>query len=115
MAKKASRLIRNYSLLKILSRSSPKQRKLIIKRVNPDVISCLCDICHNIIKGNLHLSSKQKINAIRFKKIIRKLADKKKKIESKRKNILQQGGFLPAIIPAAISLAISLLPSLLSK
>jgi len=115
MAKKYNRLFRNLPLLKILTKVSPSQRRLIIKRAKPDIIKCLCDICYNTTRGHLKLNKNQKKNAIRYKRLIRRLTDKSKNIEYKRKQILQRGGFLQVLIPAAISLASVLLPALLKN
>jgi hypothetical protein len=108
------RLRKNYHLLQSLKRDSPHQRKFIIKKAHPDLIKTIADVCYNIVHVNLKLSTVKKKQLLRNKNKIRRLADKNVSLSTKRREIIQQGGFLSAIVPA-ISIAASLIGGLLSK
>jgi len=110
---KYSRLKRNFLLLKTLKKASPNLRKHILKKCNDDLIKCLCDICYNICAGNCKLSPNQHRALIRHKNPIRDLANKKKSLKSKRRSMIQRGGFLPALLIPAISIISSIIGSLI--
>ena len=59
---------------------------------------CLCEISHNVLKGNVSLDRSQKAKATRYKQTFRKLANKKVSFKTKQ-NLIQRGGFLPFLIP----------------
>jgi len=116
MAKsKYSRLKRNFVLLKALKNASPSQRKLILKNSNDDLIRCLCDICWNICKGNCKVGDHQRKKLVHHKKAVRDFANKRGSIKSKRRKIIQSGGFLSSLLVPAISIAASLIGNLVGK
>ena len=58
------------------------------------------DMIHNLMKGNLRLSSKQKGKLRRYKQQLRFLAKpSSKSLTSKKKYLIQKGGFLPFLAP----------------
>lgn len=85
----------------MLSKSTPTQRKAIIKSASPDQIHSICEICHNILAGNVGVNvAKVK----KYKTAIRQIANKKIPIQKKKKILTNQmGGFLPLVIPAVLS------------
>lgn len=94
---------RHVHLLHILSRASPKQRKAILKTTSDEQIKSLCEICQNVLIGNVRNISLKKLKL--HKKILRQLADKKIAISKKRKLVTNQtGGFLPLILNGVLSL-----------
>jgi hypothetical protein len=109
-----ARLRRNFPLIKALEKSSNNGRKRILKNSNPELIKTICDICYNLTKGNIDLPESKRRKLGRYKKELRRLGDKKISLNTKRKEIVQKGGFLSAIIPA-VSIAASLISGLLSK
>lgn len=97
-----NRVRRHVHLLHLLSSASPQQRKAILRTANKEQIKSICEICQNLLSGNIPVSIK-KLRTHR--KIIRQLADKKIPFSKKRKLFLNQtGGFLPFVIPAVLSL-----------
>jgi len=113
--KNSSRLKKNYVLLHSLHKAKGNEKNLILKKCNNELIKCFCDICFNICKGNCKLSSVQRKKLVRYKKFVRNLANKKKSLKSKRRQLVQEGGFLSALIGPAITVAASLLGNLLQK
>lgn len=106
--------MRHVHLLHVLSNATPQQRKAILRSASIDQIKSICEICKNLLSGNIRSVNPKKL--ISYKKIIRKLADKKIPISSKRKLITNQtGGFLPLILPAVISLLSGIAGKAISK
>ena len=91
------RLKDNAPLLRLLNKSSPKTQRAIIKECGRDLLGCLCEICLNILKGNVPLSAKEKAQLSKFKDSLRSVSRRSTGPTKKRK-ILQKGGFLGAIL-----------------
>jgi len=97
------RIKKHVHLLHILSKASPQQRKAILNTTSTDQLKSICEICTNLLRGNIPGVKVQKLAP--YKKVIRKLADKKRGLSSKRKILTQQtGGFLSMIIPTVLKL-----------
>lgn len=92
---------RNVDFLSILKSSSPSQRKAILKTMSPDQLKCLCEICHNVLRGVLPVN----VNKLRrYKKAMRDLASRSLSNKVKKSILIKQsGGFLPFLIPAVLS------------
>lgn len=98
------RIKKHVHLLHILSKASPQQRKAILSTTSADQLKSICEICENFLRGNIPGVKVQKLAP--YKKVIRKLANNKIGLSSKRKLLKQQtgGGFLPMIIPTVLKL-----------
>jgi hypothetical protein len=116
MAKKnnLARLKRNFPLIKALQNASQKHRKIILKKAKPELIKTIADICYNIANGNIQLPEQRRKKLLRFRKAIRRISDRKTSLKTKRREIVQKGGFIGAIIPA-LSIAASLISGLLTR
>jgi len=81
------------------------QLKAVLKNASPALVKALCEICHNLLKGNIPLSSCQCNKLKKHKKFIRALAAKGGNFSKKKKIINQQGGFafLPLLAPLIAS------------
>jgi hypothetical protein len=96
-------LKRNAPFLKLLYKSSPNIRKKLLRNhCSPDFIDCICECAKNVLKGNVPLSSTQK-EALRRRKRILKHLSLKKTSRKKRKQLIQSGGFLGALLGPIIS------------
>jgi hypothetical protein len=108
----SERLRRNAPLLRALHRANPTDRKRILhKHCSADFINCVSEICKNLIKRCVPLSSHQKEQLRRRHKTIHKLTLKKVSKKQKKK-IIQSGGFLGAILSTIIPVLGSLLGGL---
>jgi len=108
----SSRLKKYYTKLKLLKEATTKTRKDILKDCSKGLLCCLCECAKNVLKGNVPLTKVQKTKLKRFKKKLRDLSSKKVNVETK-KEIVQSGGFLGALLTPVISLLGSfLLPKL---
>ncbi|GBO33912.1 hypothetical protein AVEN_75464-1 [Araneus ventricosus] len=86
--KKMNRIKRHVHLLHVLSSASPQQRNAILKSASNEQIKTLCEICQNVLAGNV---SKAKVRQLcRYKKVIRQLADRNIPIAPKRELLTNQ-------------------------
>ena len=112
----SKRLERNYKTLKLLHKCKTKgERTKILKLADKDLIACLCECAHNLLKGNVKLTKKRKDDLKRHKNCLRELVDKRKGLETKRNILIQKGGLLPALLAPIISLAGGLVGELVGR
>lgn len=97
------RLKANKSILQVLKDANPKLRKAIIQHADPQVILTLCEISHNTLYGNNKICKSMKNKLRKYKRHLRNLSSSKRSIGSKRKILVQQGGFLPHLIGSILS------------
>ena len=83
---------KNKYVLRILAEGDPKAIKYIIRGAD-----CFVDCAHNILEGNIPLGLKEKKRLAKYKEQLRTLR-KKNTSDRKKKQILQKGGFLPALL-----------------
>ena len=108
----SARIARNIKLLEKLRRAKTAQRNKIIKSAPADFILTLCEIAHNVLKGNIPLNTAQYQKCRSKKKWLRAVSKKSGSSGKKRKQLLcQSGGFLPALLGIALPLLTSLLTS----
>jgi hypothetical protein len=100
--------------LKRLNRLSEKDRKIYLKTCSGPFVDCMCECIKNLLKGRVPLKSKHIKALRRYKRILRKAALKKTP-QSERRQILQKGGFIGAILPPLISGLGALLSPLVSR
>jgi len=104
-------LRRNAPFLKLLYSSSPAIRKRILQsHCSPDFVTCVCECAKNLLIGNVPLTASQKATLRRRYNNLRDLALKKTS-QRKRKQIIQSGGFLGALLGPIISVLGSLFAS----
>ena len=88
---------KNKYVLRILAEGDPKAIKYIIRDADRPLIHCFVDCAHNILEGNIPLGLKEKKRLAKYKEELRALR-KKNTSDRKKKQILQKGGFLPALL-----------------
>ena len=86
---------KNEYVLKILAEGIPKTTKYIIRGADRPLIHCFVDSARNILEGNIPLGLKEKNRLGKYKEELRALR-KQNTSDRKKKQILQEGGFLPA-------------------
>ena len=87
-----SRLHKAADVVAVLTKASPKWRKTIIKEAPKEVIDCLSECCHNVLKGNVPLTPRQKQQLSSKRQHIRALASKSVSVKKKKQLLGQQGG-----------------------
>ena len=95
-------------VLKRIKRLGDKARREFVRRCDREFLDCVSECAKNIIKGNVPLNNRQMNRLRRDRKDVRALAVKKTSLKRKRQ-ILQRGGFLTALIPPVLSVLASLL------
>ena len=74
------------------------KRNHIINVAGKELAHCICDCVLNVLNGNIPLEYEEKERLRRHRKSLRELV-KKKTSDKKRKHLIQEGGFLGALIP----------------
>lgn len=90
-------LKRHGEIVRFLATAKPAAVKAVMKTASPALVKTLCECCHNVLKGNVPLTSDQKRKLQRYKSSVRALTRKKLSIKN-RKKILQQGGFIGVLL-----------------
>lgn len=106
----SQRMKHNLDLLRVLARSSNKQRKAILQTCHVDLIKCLAEISLNVLKGVVPVDKTQKNRLRRYKTLLRSLADKSVSLKNKKKKLTQSGGnLLSYLLPPVLSVLGNLL------
>lgn|SRR5678815_1161302 len=93
-----SALVAKYlPLIKKFKKLKPSEKRKLISE-DEKFIQCVCEVCLNLIKGNVPLNRPQKVKLRRYRNIIKKLSLNIKNLKNKKK-LLQRGGgvFLPLL------------------
>lgn len=96
------------SYLRLLAKSNGKRRKVLLDQATREELKSLCEICLNILKGNLPLDNRNFKHLKRNRQTIKLLANSKVPIKIKRQALNQKGGFLGNIASIALPLLVSL-------
>ncbi len=90
-------------MLYVLKKSKSKLRKNILKDAEPEVIKTICELCINTLNGNIKIPIKCRNHLKKYKRTIRQPALSKLNLPSKRKLLIQKGGFLPVLLGTLLS------------
>lgn len=90
-------------MLYILKDCKPKLRKALVQNADNGLITAINEIIFNTLNGNNPIDKKTRIKLKKYKKPMRCLICPKKTISSKRKLLVQKGGFLPALITSLLT------------
>ena len=108
-----TRSIKNYHWLKVLHDSKPKTRKALLEHSNKELIDTICECLKNILKGKLKISPQVLKKLKRRRRDLEEIQSKKTNIKRKKDLLIQQGGFLPAIIAPLLGIAASVIGGLI--
>ena len=110
----SSLLKRQVLCLQMLNRTkNTKLRKAILEHADADLISALCECAHNILRGTVRLTPREKVRLRKYKNKLRLLVNKRLSVSRRRRGIQQSGGFLPALLaPLATTVFLPLLSQL---
>ena len=105
-----TRRLRQYApLLALLAKATPEIRRAVLCGSPKNLIHTICECAKNLLNGNVSLTPAQKGKLQRYKAGLRTLV--KKRVPLHRKGqIIQRGGFLPALLAP---LAAAVLPAIL--
>ena len=111
----SSRVKKHMHLLQFLCHCERPQRKALLTSLNKDQINSICECIDNFLSGNVSIDIELKQKLYKKKAILRKLRDKGVNHRSKKRLLVQHGGFLPALLLPVLSVASSIIGGLLSK
>ena len=97
-----------------LKKLGPNARKKFFKTCSKDCIVKVCECIKNVLNNNLKIKSAHLKKLSRHKQTLRTLASKSTSL-TKRKQLLQRGGLIGALLPAIIPAVASLLGGLFSR
>ena len=93
----SQRVKKQAPLLNHLAKAKPSAVKAIINTGDKELINVLCECALNVLNGNVRLTKSQKARLCRHKTGIREISLKKTSLKKKRET-LQRGGFLRALL-----------------
>ena len=102
--KKTPLVKKHGSMVMAMMQATPQTRKKRVKDSPSEVIRCVSECCHNVLKGNVHLSSAQKKKLYQSRQHLRRLASKSISVKKKKQILNQKGGFLSLLAPALLPL-----------
>ena len=99
----SQRLRRHSSSLRALAKAPETITRAVVRGCDDALFKCLCECAVNVLNGNVPLTTSEYSKLKVHKTGLRQLADKRVNRDKKR-IILQQGGFLGALLaPIAAS------------
>lgn len=107
----APRVKTHRALLHVLQGAKPKLRKAILNESDRDLVYAICEICENLLLGNIKLTEDQRSRLRRYRTELRRLAQRGEGWKTKKKILVQKGG---SFLPLLLSVVSSVLPQLLS-
>lgn len=96
------RIHRNIKLLHTICSCKKNTRNSVIQSANRDFINTICELADNLLQDKIPLSEEDYANLYKYRTVLRKLVQKSD-LTSKKKLIIQKGGFLEFLIPAAVT------------
>lgn len=108
MARSGSPLCKKHiAILHALQYLNKEQRQAILRKADPSIIRCICECALNILCGNVPLKASQRKKLRRHAPVLRRLAAKKGCWTSKKRFVVQSGGFLPLLLAPVLGAVLS--------
>jgi len=99
----SQRLKRNFAALQALAKASKSIKRSMISNASKDLILSIVECATNVIRSNVDLSPTQYRALKRYRAELESLT-KSRTSQSRRKEILQNGGFLGALLRPLLGL-----------
>jgi hypothetical protein len=97
-------MVKSTAFLKRLNKCSHQSRRKQLKEASRDQINSLCECAYNLTLGNVPVSGRLLHKLKPYKKTLKQLSFGKGNLESRRRLLIQKGGFLPALAAALLPL-----------
>ena len=97
------RIKSNFHALHVLKSASPKLRKAVIENSNKELVYSIAECALNVLKGRCNLSECTKRKLRKHRVLLRRLSDRRVPLTSKKRLIVQRGGFLLPLLTAVLS------------
>lgn len=99
----SKRLKKHAALLRFLGKAKPAISKSVIKSADRELLNTFCECSLNVLNGTVPLTTKQRSRLKKHKAKLRSLVAKR--VSNKRKlALLQNGGFLSALLSPIIGI-----------
>ena len=99
-------------LLKVLAIG--KYRKAVLLKADKKLVVAICESIHNVLAGNINITETDRLRLKKFRKTLYELIDKSS-LKTKKRILIQRGGFLQFLIPAVVSGLASIISSIISN
>lgn len=100
----------NAAALQAMCKSDPARRQALLRTADDTLVRNICECALNTLRGNVRLSADQKKRLSKHRKTLRRLACDRGSWKSKKRLLVQRGGFLPLLLAPIIgSLVASLI------
>ena len=103
---RSGRLHENIKLLDYLRDIPSRRQKFLIKGADREILEAFSEICLNLVKRNVHLTPQQIQKLLPYEEDIYQLSLKRHSL-NKKKQIIQKGGFLGALLGTVLPTLIS--------
>lgn len=98
---------KHIAILRALQHLNKEQREAVLRKADPSIIRCICECALNILRGNVPLKADQRKKLRRHAAVLRRLAANKGCWKSKKRYVVQSGGFLPLLIAPILGTLLS--------
>ena len=98
----------------LLSQCSPCVIKRFLKQPDPHLLKAISECSKNILAGNINLTEEEFNKLKKYRSHLRHLTNKKTSLKKKRE-LIQKGGFLQALIAPLIGLLGSVISGVIAK
>lgn len=98
---------KHIAILQALQHLNQEQRQALLRKADPGIIRCICECALNVLCGNVPLKGSQRKKLRRHAPILRRLASKKSSWRSKKRFVVQSGGFLPLLLAPILGTLLS--------
>lgn len=105
----APRVKTHRAVLQVLQSAKPDLRKAVLSSADKSIIFAICEICDNLLCGNIPLTPDQRNKLREYRNILRQLAQRGEGWRTKKRRLVQHGG---SFLPLLLSVVASVLPSL---
>ena len=96
------RIKANYHTLQVLENARPKLCKAIVSNCNKDLLHSISECVLNVLNGNIHVSDCAKRILEKYNCSLRSLVDRRLPLASRKRVIIQRGGFLLPVLSAVL-------------
>lgn len=102
-SKNLTRIKNNKELISFFSKlKKNSEKKVLLQNGSDEFIKALLEILLNVMNGNVQISNKVKKSLKKYKKVLRRLLCPNVSLKSKRRALIQTGGFLTTLLPIVI-------------
>ena len=81
----------------LIKTKNAKLRKAILEHADAELIRALCECAHNILRGNVQMTPREKTRLRKYQTKLRLIARKNVSVKQKRRHLQQTGGFLTGV------------------